>query len=137
MDGLDDGDVVMDGEGHLEDDGPMDVEMAPEEMADKGHFEVKGILKHKYRQGGWRFLVWWSPPYTVQDATWEPVESFVVGKNIVNEHFEKYCEDHQLGDAMKVARQLAARFEEKNDVNDEINEARVRKEKSDKRVRKE
>jgi hypothetical protein len=77
-----------------------DVEMSPAEMEAKGHYEVKGILKHKFRQGAWRFLVWWSPPYTVNDATWEPLESFVVGPGVDNEHLERYCQEQGLQSAL-------------------------------------
>ena len=85
-------------------------EFTPAEMQQSGHFLVARILQHKY-QNGWRFLVKWAEPFTIADCTWEPLESFVIGKNRLNDVFEEYCLQHQLREALGIAQRRAARKE--------------------------
>ena len=46
-------------------------EITEDEMKRKGRYLVEKILKHKF-MNEWKFLVLWSAPYTLKDATWEP-----------------------------------------------------------------
>ena len=80
--------------------------MTQEEMRREGFYIVKKILKHKYEKG-WRFLVLWDHPYTLADATWEPISSFVLEKNKLNEVFEEYCQEKKLEDVLSTARRRA------------------------------
>jgi transposase InsO family protein len=60
-------------------------------------YNVKKILKHKFRHG-WRFLVHWEG-YPLSSSTWEPISSFLIRTSDgpkVNSIFEAYCFLHDL-----------------------------------------
>ena len=66
---------------------PMEVEgdlpdTNAEEMAKKGFYLVKSLLRHRYRQG-WRFLTLWEG-FGVEEATWEPFSAFVLPEGRLN-----------------------------------------------------
>jgi hypothetical protein len=65
-----------------------------EPTGDEGFYEVEAIVKHRYKQG-WRFLTVWKG-WSLEDATWEPVRSFVHPDGGVTEKFKVYCRDRNL-----------------------------------------
>jgi len=66
---------------------------------DEGYYNVKEILKHKFRQG-WRFLVHWEN-YPISASTWEPVKAFVLPNGAINMEFKRYCEDKGLTEILQ------------------------------------
>ena len=99
------------------------VPMTPMEMADQGFFLVKRILDHKYKQG-WRFLTLWAPPYGVEDATWEPIQSFILDDGIykvkVNEALQDYISEKKLDMVnIEVEKMIRKREESKEKKKDE------------------
>ena len=73
----------------------------------QGSFIVNQILKHKYRQG-YRFLTAWQG-YPLNEATWEPVNSFVRADGALNIEFQRYCESHRMETALRQAARVMAR----------------------------
>jgi len=66
---------------------------------DEGYYNVKEILKHKFRQG-WRFLVHWEN-YPISASTWEPVKAFVLPNGAINMESKRYCEDKGLTEILQ------------------------------------
>ena len=58
----------------------------------------------------------WSAPYTVKDATWEPIESFIMSNGWLNEIFIDYCKEKRLDEIMSIAEKKAARAREKQPI---------------------
>ena len=75
--------------------------MTTQEMQEEGFYNVKDILKHKYKQG-WRFLVHWEG-YPIAASTWEPMRSFILPSGALNDTFKAYCERHDLKEILKRA----------------------------------
>ena len=82
-------------------------EMNAEELAHRGYYVVHYVFKYEYRQG-WKFPVKWKS-FNLTEATWEPVRAFILGKDMVNGEFVKYCQKHDLQSALWDAKRLAAR----------------------------
>ena len=80
------------------------MEFSEKEHQERGYFLVEKILKHKYKQG-YFFLVKWEN-YALEDSTWEPIKAFVFEDGRINEIFKRYCEDHKLEQAWKIALRL-------------------------------
>ena len=64
--------------GQLKYDGDMNAE----EMAKEGFYQVKLVIRHRYRQG-WRFLTLWEL-FGVEEATWEPFSTFLLPEGHLN-----------------------------------------------------
>lgn len=67
----------------------------------QGFFFVESIIKHKFKQN-YQFLTKWSN-YPIEDATWEPIQSFVQPDGFINEVFKIYCTNNKLEKAYKQA----------------------------------
>ena len=72
-------------------------------------FFVETILKHKYKQN-YQFLTKWYN-YPIEDATWEPIQSFIQPNGFINEVLKTYCTQHKLDKAYKSALQLSQQLQ--------------------------
>ena len=106
-----DWELVEEEEREDRDDGKEEVveeEFSEDELKRKGRYVVEGILKHKF-MGEWKFLVKWAAPWTLRDATWEPIESFVTEEGYLNENFIDYCKEKKLDEIMAMAQRKATK----------------------------
>ena len=90
---------------------PMEVEgefpdMNAEEMAKKGFYLVKSVIRHRYRQG-WRFPTLWEG-FGVEEATWEPFSAFVLPEGGLNSVLVDYLSQNNLEKSLRLAETLAS-----------------------------
>ena len=90
---------------------PMKVEgavpdMNAEEMAKEGHYLVKSVIRHRYRQG-WRFLTLWKA-FGVEEATWEPFSALVLPEGRLNSVLVDYLSQNNLGELLRLAETLTS-----------------------------
>ena len=77
----------------------------PAEHHKRGFFLVESILKHKFKQN-YQFLTKWSN-FPIEDATWEPIQSFIQPNGFINETFKEYCRAQGLDRAYRQALKLS------------------------------
>ena len=82
-------------------------EFSESEHQKQGYFFVERILKHKYHQG-YKFLVKWQN-FGIEESTWEPIQSFIIGDGRINETFKAYVGEHALDSAWRTALRLSSR----------------------------
>ena len=91
---------------------PIEVEgelpdMNAEEMAKKGFYLVKCVLRHRYRHG-WRFLTLWEG-FGVEEATREPFSAFVLPEGRLKLVLVDYLSQNNLGELLRHAQTLASK----------------------------
>ena len=91
---------------------PMEVEgelpdMNAEEMAKKGFYLVKSVLRHRYRKG-WRLPTLWEG-FGVEEATLEPFPAFVLPPGRLNLVLVDYLSQNNLGELLRLAEMLASK----------------------------
>ena len=95
--------------------------MTLDERVEAGFFIVDRIVKHQYRQG-YRFLTAWEG-YPINEATWEPVASFVQPDGRLNPVFERYCDEKRLPSALRAAARLMARSKRSQERSEQPSDA--------------
>ena len=91
---------------------PMEVEgelpdMNAKEMAKEGFYLVKSVLRHRYCQD-WRFLTLWEG-FGVEEATWEPLSTFVLPGGRLNSVLVDYLSQNNLGELLRLPETLASK----------------------------
>ena len=81
-------------------------DMNAEEMAKKGFYLVKSVIRRRYRHG-WRFLNLWEG-FGVEEATWEPFSAFVLPEGRLNSVLVDYLSQNNLGELLRLAETLAS-----------------------------
>ena len=89
---------------------PIEVEgelpdMNAKEMAKKGFYLVKSVIRHSYRQR-WLFLSLWEA-FGVEEATWEPFSALVPPEGRLNSVLVEYLSQNNLGELLRLAETLA------------------------------
>ena len=81
--------------------------MNAEEMAKKGFYLVKSVLRHRYCQG-WRFVTLWEGS-GVKKATWEPFSAFVLLEGRLNSVLVDYLSQNNPRELLRLAETLASK----------------------------